>query len=187
MPNRRLVVSRYILNQKDPDVAGIPWGKLGNTGANGCGWIAVYNVMVWYDAGVRRDDVIRALSARGAPLLWGKLGTRPDAMTSCLRSAFSFVRISGHTAQWHALGQQSECVIVLFRGKGALAPLHYVAGVRTMDATESKFRFYNDPHWYGRKYRDRPISIREYAAYLTECGCTPLMLWGIGGKRKDAV
>ncbi len=183
MTDRRTAASRYILNQKAPDVAGIPWGALGNTGANGCGWIAVYNVIASYDPGISRDDVIRALTAQGAPLLWGKLGTHPAGITAYLRSAFSFVRTTGHTAQWGALGQQSERVIVLFQGKGMFSPLHYVAGVRTMYAAESRFRFYNDPCWYGRKYRDRPICIREYAAYLTECGCTPLMLWGIAGRK----
>jgi hypothetical protein len=183
MTGRGKVASRYINNQKAPDVSGIPWGRLGNTGENGCGWIAIYNIMASYDVGISKDDVLRDLSARGGALLWGKLGTSPTAITGYLRSEFAFVRIAAHTAQWGALGQQSERVIILFRGKGRTAPLHYVAGVRTMYGTESKFRFYNDPCWYGRKYRDRPISIREYAAYLTECGCMPLLLWGIAGRK----
>ncbi|MDD7393052.1 MAG: RHS repeat-associated core domain-containing protein, partial [Eubacteriales bacterium] len=81
----------YINNQNDNNVKNIKWGLAGNTWANGCGWIAVYNVMLSYSKKITYQYVINGLTLAGGVLGFGKLGADPRGITKYLKSKFWFV------------------------------------------------------------------------------------------------
>ena len=90
----------YINDQEDPSVAKIKWGLLGNTKYNGCGWVAVYNVMHSYSSKITYNYVIRHLDLCGGVLALGKLGASPSGITAFLNTRFWTVNRIGPITRW---------------------------------------------------------------------------------------
>ncbi|MBE5928287.1 MAG: hypothetical protein E7267_02790 [Lachnospiraceae bacterium] len=172
--------SKYINDQSDSSIRNIKWGLYGKTGPNGCGWVAVYNVMVSYSNKITYRYVIDGLGLAGGVLGFGKLGTAPGAITRYLKSKFWFVRTAGPiTNLWGIKAELSGCVIVLYQHRGWNGNLHYVAGIKVGGGVDGKFDFYNDPYTKGK----RRISIWKYIDILKKNGCKILMFWGVAGKK----
>ena len=172
----------YINDQEDPSVAKIKWGLLGNTKYNGCGWVAVYNVMHSYSSKITYNYVIRHLDLCGGVLALGKLGASPSGITAFLNTRFWTVnRIGPITRWWGMLAEMSGAVIVLYQHKGWKSSLHYVAGIKTGEGVGGRFRFYND-YYYTKAHKNASISIWDYIDLLKKNGCKLLMIWGVATK-----
>ena len=72
----------------------IKWVFLGNIADHGCGVIAAYNVLQYYNSNINFGDVLNELLWMGGPLGMGKLGTQWSIMTKFLCKKFWVV----HTA-----------------------------------------------------------------------------------------
>lgn len=173
----------YINNQNDNNVKNIKWGLAGNTWANGCGWIAVYNVMLSYSKKITYQYVINGLTLAGGVLGFGKLGADPRGITKYLKSKFWFVYTAGPiTYLWGIKSELSGGIIVLYQHKGWNSSLHYVAGIKVGGGTGGSFRFYNDSY-YKQRYGSKAISIWQYIDLLKANGCKLVMFWGVSGKK----
>lgn len=175
--------SKYINDQYDNRVANIKWGALGRTDFNGCGWIAVCNIMASYSKKVTYQYVVDGLTAYGGVWGFGKLGANPIGITRYLRSKFWFVFTDGPvTYLWGMKAELSGGVIIFYQHKGLLSPFHFVAGIKTGGGAGGQFRFYND--WkYTKKYGSKSISIWKHIDLLKENGCKLVMFWGVAGKK----
>lgn len=172
-------------------------GFFGNVGDNGCGAIAVYNVMVangyersfidlvtdMYVAEVFREPlavkhggVLRKL-AWPFRVIWnavGTLGLEPGILANYLQMKFRFVKLKSNRG-WDAIARGSTAIITLFKWPGNGG--HYVAGIKKKNGR--KFRFYN--HGFDEKnYRDRYITMARYDRILKKEGCTKLAIIGVG-------
>jgi len=172
----------YINNQNDKSVKDIGWGKFGNTGNNGCGWIAVYNVMITFYKWITYKSVITALTNMGGPLLYGLFGTDPSVITSYLwKHFFVRLRLYTYTSQsGMSLREYVKAVIVLYsNGSDLFSSWHYVAGIRK-ECKNGKgyFRFYNDSN-YRSQFGSQYITFLEYTKFLISKGRKFIYLWTI--------
>ena len=73
--------NKYIFLQSDPSVASLKYGKPGiKIKTNGCGMVAVYNVMRSLGNPVELPDIIREAEALRMPWLFGFFGTKPRSL-----------------------------------------------------------------------------------------------------------
>ena len=130
----------YIYDQRALGIGDIPWGAAGNTADNGCGWIAVYNVLFSYNKKTTYRNVIMGLILYGAPNVGGVLGANPISIWSYLSRKFWFTSISLSGIGKHAM--ISDAMIVLLMWDSGV--MHYTAGIATKRGLSSKkFKFYN--------------------------------------------
>ncbi len=173
----------YINDQWDKSVKDIKWGLLGKTGPNGCGWIAVYNVMRSYSNKITYKYVINGLTLAGGVLALGKLGVNPIGVTIYLSQKFWIVYNASYSSTfWKMRSKFSNAIIILYQRKGWNAPLHYVAGIKIKKNGNGLFRFYNDSY-YTQKYKGKAISVGDYINLLKSNGCKLIMFWGVSGKK----
>ena len=72
---------KYIFLQSDPSVASLKYGRPGiKIKTNGCGMVAVYNVMRSLGSPVELPDIIREAEALRMPWLFGFFGTKPRSL-----------------------------------------------------------------------------------------------------------
>lgn len=194
---------RYITDQRSGVmIDGIPMeqmrvGLFGNVAYNGCGAIAVYNVMVAYGYTGSFSDVLQDMnraglfnlmdSAHGGPVgkvinvirsAWdvvGILGFEPKALRRYLKNRFRSVR-QRYIGGWQGVANSSDAIITLFKWGGWSA--HYVAGIRKK--VGKKYKFYN----HGLDdYDDKYITISKYMRYLKKNECTRLAIMGVKNPR----
>ena len=168
--------AELIDDQTSRAVCDIPWGKRGNTGDNGCGWIAAYNVTAALLGRVRREEVTDAIARLGGVWFSGRFGTKPRGITKYLRSRFGKVKTAGpFLGRWRKKSRGARAVIVLFQHKGLFSPLHYVSGI---GEGPGKFRFYNDDG-YSSRFGEDPVTMDEFCGLMKKEGRKPLMLWAV--------
>jgi len=189
--------SDYIDNQEDPSWKNIKVGFWGNVRDNGCGAIAIYNILHSYSPGITIFHVLSNLRWKYGSLIdhplalkglsiynnIGLIGIAPTSITNYLKSHFFFTYVaSSITYLWGIKAELSGGIIVLYQYKGLTSSLHYVAGIKTGDGEGGSFRFYNDLY-YTNKYGTKSISIWKYIDLLKEEGCKPIAFWGVAGKK----
>lgn len=76
--------NEYIENQGKCLYSSLQWGKHSNTANSGCGWISVYNIIHSKYPEVTPTEVFDELKDN-APLLGGRLGSKPWKLVKCLR------------------------------------------------------------------------------------------------------
>ena len=177
--------SSYIDNQDDVSWKNVQFGFWGNVYYNGCGAIALFNVLHAYSKKITFNSVLTQLRFTPGSIIYnnlGVIGTSPAAITSHLSRRFLFLHTAGPiTYLWGIKAELSGAIIVLYQNKGWNAPLHYVAGINYGNNYGGSFRFYNDSK-YRKKYGNIRMSIWEYIDFLRQNGCKPLLFWGVAGK-----
>ena len=177
--------SGYITNQYDYYWKNIPVGFGGNVRDNGCGAIAIYNILHSYSNKITFYKVLSDLKWKYGSIIYnniGLFGISPMSVTNYLENKFILVYTAGPiTYLWGIKSELSGGVIVLYQHKGWNTPLHYVAGIKDGSGYGGSFRFYNDMY-YTKKYGKKPISIWKYIDLLKENGCKPLLFWGVACK-----
>lgn len=178
--------SGYIDNQNDSSWKNVAVGFWGNVKDNGCGAIAIYNVLRSYSSKITISKVLSNLRWMYGSIIYnniGKVGISPISITRYLSSKFWFKYTAGPiTHLWGIKAELSGAVIVLYQHKGWNSALHYVAGIKAGGGVGGSFKFYND-QYYTKKYKSRTISIWQYIDLLKSNGCKPLLFWGVAGKK----
>ena len=177
--------SGYIDDQNDPSWKRVAVGFWGNVKDNGCGAIAIYNVLRSYSSNITINTVLSNLRWMYGSVIYnniGLIGISPVSVTNYLRRKFWFLcKASSITFLWGIKAELSGAVIVLYQHRGWNSSFHYVAGIKTGSGYGGSFRFYND-RYYKDRYVVKSISIWKYIDLLKANGCKPLMLWGVAGK-----
>ncbi len=177
--------SGYIDNQDNSSWKSVAVGFWGNVKDNGCGAIAIYNILYSYSKKITITKVLSNLRLVYGSFLYnniGVIGISPASVTLYLASKFIFKYTGGPiTTFWGIKAELSDGIIVLYQHKGLISPLHYVAGIKTGGGVGGSFRFYNDDY-YKKKFGTKSISIWKYLDLLKENGCKPLLFWGVSGK-----
>ena len=177
--------SGYIDDQNDPSWKRVAVGFWGNVKDNGCGAIAIYNVLRSYSSNITINTVLSNLRWMYGSVIYnniGLIGISPVSVTNYLRRKFWFLcKASSITFLWGIKAELSGAVIVLYQHRGWNSSFHYVAGIKTGSGYGGSFRFYND-RYYKDRYGVKSISIWKYIDLLKANGCKPLMLWGVAGK-----
>ena len=177
--------SGYIDNQNDSAWKSVAVGFWGNVKDNGCGAIAIYNILHSYSKKITIKKVLSNLRWMYGSIIYnnlGVIGISPTSVTNYLASKFIFRYTAGPiTYLWGIKAELSGGIIVLYQHKGWNSSLHYVAGIKTGGGAGGSFRFYNDSY-YKKKYGTKSISIWKYIDLLKENGCKPLLFWGVAGK-----
>ena len=178
--------SGYINNQSDALWKSVRLGFWGNVKDNGCGAIAIYNILYSYSKKITIKKVLSNLRWMYGEILYnnlGIIGISPISVTAYLMSKFMFTIVGGPiTYFWGMKAELSNGIIVLYQHKGWNSSLHYVAGIRKGNGVGGLFRFYNDSY-YTARYGKRLISIWKYIDLLRENGCKLIAFWGVSGKK----
>ena len=69
-----------IFSQKDSRVKDLLFGKRGHIGAEGCGAVAIYNVMKFIEQPQDFCDILREMEKLHMPWLGAKFGTKPHSL-----------------------------------------------------------------------------------------------------------
>ena len=123
----------------------ITYGAMGNIASNGCGVIALYNILTSSGNEVNFIDIKRKLESSGGAFVAGLLGTTNIGLRRVLSTKFKkVVTISWQNNQekWDQIAEESHAIIVRIRWNGTLAQ-HFFAGVPQFENGVKKFRFYN--------------------------------------------
>ena len=174
--------SGYIDNQNDASWKKVAVGFWGNVKDNGCGAIAIYNVLRSYSSKITINKVLSNLRWMYGSIVYnniGKIGISPTSVTGYLRSKFWFLHTAGPiTYLWGIKTELSGAVIVLYQHKGWNSSLHYVAGIKVGGGVGGTFNFYNDTY----VQKTQRLSIWKYIDVLKKNGCKLLLFWGVSGK-----
>ena len=177
--------SGYIDDQNDSSWTSVAVGFWGNVKDNGCGAIAIYNVLYSYSKRVTIGRVLFNLRWVYGSIIYnniGVIGISPASVTRYLADRFVFKHKAGPvTYLWGIKAELSGAIIVLYQHKGWKSSFHYVAGIKTGGGVGGSFRFYND-NYYKKKYGTTSISIWKYIDLLKENGCKLLLFWGVALK-----
>ena len=179
--------SGYIDDQNSSYLRRFAVGFWGNVYDNGCGAIAIYNVLYSYSKKIKLENVLSNLRWMYGSFVYnniGKLGISPGSVTRYLASKFWFKYTSGpNTYLWGIKAELSGAIIVLYQHKRWNSSLHYVAGIKNGSGSYGgSFRFYNCEDSYKKKYGNNSISIWKFIDYLRGNGYKPMMFWGVAGK-----
>ena len=176
--------SGYIDDQLDPVWKKYRMGFLGNVFDNGCGPIAIYNILHSYSKKITFKKVMSDLRWLYGSVIYNNIaliGITPFSITRCLASKFWFRYTAGPiTYLWGIKAELSSSVLVFYQHSGWKSPFHYVAGIKVGDGVGGSFIFYNDGD---RTNQYEPISIWKYLDRLKKDGCKPLYMWGVAGKK----
>ena len=153
----------------------------GNISENGCGVIAVYNVMAVTNRNYSFIQVRDIMLYREAALFFGLLGVNPLAI------APSLALLDGQKTQehwgydrneWISTANTSDQIIVLYKYSDTLA-MHYVAGIRCIGPGNGAYKdhyflFINDPY-VSDPFRQR-LTMAQYLDIFESKGCTPIWM-----------
>jgi hypothetical protein len=144
---------------------------LGNIASNGCGVIALYNVLLSKQSNTNFHYVKYEVILRGGLNAGGYLGANPITLIRILRTRFWNVRTiwgDNKPYSWMYASITAEAVVVLYRYKNSLA-MHYVAGIKSDE--KGKFIFYNCPFANGKE-----MDLIEYISEIKKNGATPMLI-----------
>ena len=172
---------RYIDDQKHSFYSSYRVGLYGNVANNGCGIVAVYNVLYSYRYNINFLTVCNTLSQQNLYNTVGLGGITPGSIINYLYSKFRTVYVSSgfNINSWIRAANASGAIIVWYQNPGAFSPLHYVAGVSV--GRYGKWNFYNDA--YLIKNKTKNISISQYINILLTNNYKPLMIIGVSRLR----
>ena len=177
--------SGYIDDQSDPVWKKYRMGFWGSVYYNGCGPIAIYNILHSYSKKITFKKVMSNLRWLYGSVIYNNIaliGITPFSITRYLASKFWFKYTAGPiTYLWGIKAELSSSVLVFYQHPGWNSSFHYVAGNKTGGGVGGSFRFYND-YYYTKRYGARSISIWQYIDLLRENGCKPLYMWGVAEK-----
>lgn len=105
-----------ISNQYDEPFASFKYGGLGNVKANGCGAVAVYNIMRLEGKNVSFSDVVKYFDVNGN-YLYGKFGTRPSKIIAYLKNFGFDVGFAFFEENFDNVAKQSKYTIFLYVGE----------------------------------------------------------------------
>ena len=171
-PNEIILINYRKVKMKD-----IKWGTAGNIADNGCGVIAVFNVLISKSQKVDFSSVISGLTLHNGPLMFGLLGVSPVAIVSYLKSYFASVSAIGPPISfWPSFALRGYVVIVLYKNPKSLS-MHYVAGVSVFPPTNASIRtgyyeFKNCPYVDA----DERMTMKQFLDTIKIRGCEPIML-----------
>lgn len=110
------IEENVIFNQSLKPYGDFRYGGLGNVDANGCGAVAVYDIMKLKGKNVKFSDVVRYFDVNGN-FAYGLLGTRPSRVISYLRKYGFNVGYAFMEENFDQLAKQSEFAIYVYVGK----------------------------------------------------------------------
>ena len=122
-----------ICNQNSPEISEIKMG-LKKTSFNGCGWVAIYNIMALCGREVTYQEIIKYLERNGGLILFGLFGTNPFAVCR-------YFKMKGMQTEKFIFPKELDdkiktlAILYYFHSKGG----HYIAIRRT----EKNFVAYN--------------------------------------------
>ena len=173
---------KYIKTQGPDDkvdgkkMKNISLGRYGNIADNGCGVIAVYNVLISKGYKGSFEAVIFFLTMSLYDYV-GVGGISPASIEVYMWTRFSKVHADFRASKWRSIGKKSEAVITLFKWPNQIAA-HYVAGIKAKNGKGKRFRFYNTFSGINGK----KISMKKYKSTLKANQCTPLYCIGVSSK-----
>ena len=111
--------NEYIFLQSDPSVAKIKYGRTGmKVKHNGCGMVAVYNVMRRLGSPCELPDIIRDAEALRMPWLFGLFGTKPRSLGRYFsKKEISYVRTDDCTEFIEKLEKCSAAIVCTWCSK----------------------------------------------------------------------
>lgn len=148
---------------------------------NGCGIIALYNVMQMADENVKLNNVIFYMKFNGGLILHGLLGVNPSAIGRYLLSNSRYAirtatALSGYN-KWYEIAERSYSLIILYKNPGGLS-MHYVSAIQANIPENLKHRMYmflNCPY----VVKNDPMRLEQYINILLSKDCTPLIFYGL--------
>lgn len=170
---------RYIESQWNPLYSSFKVGLYGNVGRNGCGIVAVYNVLYSYRHNINFTTICNTLSQQNLYNTVGLGGITPGSIINYLYSKFRTVYVSSgfNINSWIRAANASGAIIVWYQHPNIWDGLHYVAGVS--QGRHGRFKFYNES-----RVCDYPVmTISAFTSTLLNYGCKMLMIIGVSGLR----
>lgn len=110
------IEEKVIVEQYFKPYGDFKYGGLGNVDDNGCGAVAVYNIMKISGKDVKFADVVRYFDVNGT-FAYGKLGTRPSKIISYLRMYGFDVGYAFLEENFSNLAKKSKYAIYVYVGK----------------------------------------------------------------------
>lgn len=132
LPESCLSDDGYIINQAM--LRGIPFGKYPSS-KNGCGWVAIYNLMKALGNEKPYEEIIQALAPYA--LFRGLLGTRMPGLKKYIRSQGYAMDTSFSKTSFDRLASRSQAGIIYY---GSGKTYHFTAYRREENGT---YRFFN--------------------------------------------
>lgn len=102
-----------IYNQHSSDVENLSYG-LGSIGKNGCGAVAIYNIMSLENKRTPLPDIIKYLDA--GQYVFGLLGTCPSRIVSYLSAQGFDCSLHKNKSEFERLAQESDYAIYIYAG-----------------------------------------------------------------------
>ena len=155
----------------------------GNIADNGCGVIAIFNVLLTTNANISFLSVRDKMLIQEAALGFGLLGVCPAPISKILKLSTDY-QVEEHTlfnqSAWVDTANRSSQVIILYKLKGTMG-MHYIYGMRCFPTTNGAcndhyFMFYNEGFADPVQHK---MTMSQFLDYLEDKGRTPIWLWGI--------
>lgn len=118
-----------ISNQHSSDVKDLKYG-FGTIGKNGCGAVAIYNIMLLENKKTPLPNIIKAMD--GGQYFFGLLGTKPTQMMRYLKAQGYSVLLHKDKSKFDEWAQKSDYSIYIYVGKTGG---HYTLLVPNGDST----------------------------------------------------
>ena len=165
----------------DSPMGSISW-VWGNIADNGCGVIAIFNVLLNTNPNLSFINVRDMMLSQEAALGFGKLGVSPFSISKILSLTEGY-QTKEHTffnqSAWITTANEVNQIIVLYQW-GA-TNMHYIYGIRCFPPTngatsEHYFAFYNEGFTDPLSHR---MTMTQLLEYFDDNNCTPIWMWGI--------
>lgn len=160
-------MTEYIYNQNDLP-RGLHYG-FRESRATGCGWIAVYNALLYMGYKVNIPALMRKLE-RQVPLIHGNFGTLAFAPCFFFRSLGFHGEISARVSDFDAMLARSDCALLFYYWKnGKRIGSHFIALHKSPDGITAYNVYANSKgaDCLGRSLSDWISANRHFACVLT--------------------
>ncbi len=151
-------------SQIDPRFGDRPYGRFGTVAKNGCGMIALYNIMRAADSTTRFEPFYEARKSIKTNL-FGLMGTRSSSVPkNLMKRQYRVTRIKRkHAGDAKAF----DGVIVLY---WFFFGAHYVAGIANGDGTYT---------WYNQFQKPNPMKLDEFLQHIKKKKEHAYRIWGV--------
>lgn len=160
-------MAEYIYNQNDLP-RGLHYG-FRESRATGCGWIAVYNALLYMGYKVNIPALMRTLE-RQAPLIHGNFGTLAFAPYFFFRSEGFQSEICAKVSDFDAVLNRSDCALLFYYWKsGKRIGSHFIALHKSPDGIIAYNVYSNSKNadCLGRSLSDWISANHHFACVLT--------------------
>lgn len=125
--------TQIISYQSSKNVANLKYG-FGTIGANGCGAVAIYNIMYTENRKVSLPDIIKYMD--NGQFFFGLLGTSPQRIMNYLKLQGFSCSISSDKSKFDQLAQEGDYSIYMYVGISDGRPVgHYTLLIPNSDST----------------------------------------------------